>query len=144
MSGIQVVLDLVAQVAADHVEQRAALDVGRAESWRTYQPPRDSSSTSSWLNVYVWSGKWPQKMIAFDHTLRTMFAVKLALRVALNDSPLERGQRDLTETSPPGGSAARAHASRLLARLARQLGAAPRGRPSTAPLATALISGHAM
>ena len=33
-------------------------------SWRTYHAPRCSSSTSSWLNVYVWSGKWPQKMIA--------------------------------------------------------------------------------
>jgi len=33
-------------------------------SWRTYFAPRVSSLVSSWLNVYVWSGKWPQKMIA--------------------------------------------------------------------------------
>src|SRR5580700_3322008 len=51
-------------------------------SWRTYQPPRVSCSTSAWLNVYVWSGKCPQKMIEYAHTLRTMFAVKFAASVA--------------------------------------------------------------
>ena len=52
-------------------------------SWRTYQPPRVSSSTSFWLKVYVWSGKCPQKMIACDQTLRTMLAVTFAVAVAL-------------------------------------------------------------
>ena len=51
-------------------------------SCRTYQPPRVSPSTSDWLNVYVWSGKWPQKMMACDHRLRTTFAVTLARAVA--------------------------------------------------------------
>jgi hypothetical protein len=59
-----VVLDLVAEVAADDMEEGSALDVRRAISWRIYQVPFVSSATSSWLKVYVWSGKWPQKMIA--------------------------------------------------------------------------------
>jgi hypothetical protein len=52
-------------------------------SWRTYQAPRLSSSVSSWLNVYVWSGKWPQKMIECAHTLRITLAVASAISVDL-------------------------------------------------------------
>ena len=47
-------------------------------SWRTYQAPRLSSAASSSVNVYAWSGKWPQKMIAFDQMLRMKFAVRFA------------------------------------------------------------------
>src|SRR6202042_2072152 len=46
-------------------------------SWRTYQPPRVSFATSSSPNVYVWSGKCPQKMIDHAHTLPQIFPVKL-------------------------------------------------------------------
>ena len=52
-------------------------------SCRTYQAPRDSSSTSSSVNMNVWSGKWPQKMITFDQTLRTTLATALAASVDL-------------------------------------------------------------
>ena len=53
--------------------------------WRRYQPPRVSFSTSSSENSSVPSGKWPQKMIMNDHTLRVRLAVRLP--VATNGAP---------------------------------------------------------
>ena len=80
------------------------------------------------MNVYVWSGKWPQKMIAFDHTLRMMLAVKSAQNVrrnasmaisdavggagvrrsrpgSLSASFFERGRRDSTSLRTPSSTA---------------------------------------
>jgi hypothetical protein len=76
-----VVLHLVAEVAACDVEQRASLDVRGADQLAHVPAPRVSPSTSFSVNVYVWSGKWPQKMIAYDQTLRTTFATTFAVRV---------------------------------------------------------------
>ena len=42
---------------------------------------------SVFVNFSAPSGKWPQKMIALAHTLRTMLATTLALSVDLNDAP---------------------------------------------------------
>src|SRR3954468_19709750 len=55
-------------------------------SWRTYLRPCVSSAVSSWENVYVWSGKCPQKMIACDHRLRTTLAAASAVSVAREGS----------------------------------------------------------
>jgi hypothetical protein len=46
-----VVLDLIAEVAADHVKQRATVDIRGAVSWRTDQPPLLSSSVSCWVKM---------------------------------------------------------------------------------------------
>src|SRR5215204_580827 len=93
-------------------------------SWRTYHAPRDSSSTSSWLNVYVWSGKWPQKMIACDQRLRTMLAVKFAQSVALNDCrPPSNARVAIRPTSSRQGTpGARPHPLLARARCARRKG----------------------
>ncbi len=46
-------------------------------TWRKYHWPRDSPAVSSTVNSCVPSGKWPQKMIMYDHTLRIRLAVRL-------------------------------------------------------------------
>ena len=53
----QVVLDLVAEVAAHHVEQRAALEVGGAEDLSQVPLRRVSSSSSSSVKWRAPSGK---------------------------------------------------------------------------------------
>ncbi len=51
--------------------------------WRRYQSPRVSPSICSSVNVSAPSGKCPQKMTAWAHTLRTALAVSVAASACL-------------------------------------------------------------
>ena len=60
------------------MEEPAALDVRRAEELAHVPAALALVVDLVLANVYVWSGKWPQKMIAFDQKLRTTLAVTSA------------------------------------------------------------------
>ena len=55
--------------------------------WRRYHRPLDSPTISVLVNSSAPSGKWPQKMTAFDHTLRITLASALAVSVDLWVAP---------------------------------------------------------
>ena len=74
--GEEVVLDLVAEVAGQHVEELAAGDVGRAEQLAVVPLAAGLLGVSSSLNSSP-AGKWPQKMIVNAHRLRTRLAAAL-------------------------------------------------------------------
>ncbi|PQM46755.1 hypothetical protein C1Y40_03064 [Mycobacterium talmoniae] len=54
---------------------------------RRYHCPLDSPIMSVLVNFSAPSGKWPQKMIALDHTLRITLAIALAVAVDLYVAP---------------------------------------------------------
>ena len=54
--------------------------------------PRDSSLVSSTVNSCVPSGKWPQKMIMYDHTLRIRLAVRLPVKTNGANGPASSGK----------------------------------------------------
>src|SRR4029077_20393720 len=86
-------------------------------------------------------------MIAWAHTLRTMFAVKFAQRVDLNDlAPPSDAARATSPRSsrPRPRRRAPAPPPRVLlrSRSRRELGRRAARPPSTAALASALINGH--
>ena len=61
-------------------------------TWRKYHMPRDSSLVSSTVNSCVPSGKWPQKMIMYDHTLRIRLAVRLPVKTNGANGPASSGK----------------------------------------------------
>src|SRR6476659_4392573 len=61
--------------------------------WRRYHWPFVSPIMSVLVNFSAPSGKWPQKMTAFVHTLRITLASALAFNVDMYVAP---GDRDVT------------------------------------------------
>ena len=60
--------------------------------WRRYHSAEVSVSYSATVNFSAPSGKWPQKMTALLHRLRTTLAVALAVRVDTNAGPVSSGK----------------------------------------------------
>lgn len=80
--GEEVVLDLIAEVSGHEVENRSALDVGRAQDLA--EVPAAPGLIGRLVlggGVATPSGKCPQKITVNAHTLRVRLAVALAAKV---------------------------------------------------------------
>lgn len=92
--GEDVVLDLVAQVAGEHVEEEPPSMFAEPWIWRRYHWPRvsPSSCSSSYKKVWTSPGKWPQKITVCAQMLRSPFAVTLPTRQGSAEGPASRGR----------------------------------------------------
>ena len=86
------VLDLMGEVAGQDVKQPAAGEVRRAEDLPVVPLPRVSLRVCSTENSCVPSGKCPQKMIEYAHTLRTRLAVMLPANTKGANGPASSGR----------------------------------------------------